>query len=99
MSRNSTSSKYSRILVFLKNGKEIKKYWDHELSRVIKDYKQEYVLKNTIDSTLTFFFIDMYDIEKRFLTEMLKLKFTKKKKNEKNDGYLPEQEFWAFELE
>lgn len=43
-----------------------------------------------------FFFIDMYDIEKRFLTEMLKLKFTKKKKN---DGYLPEQEFWAFELE
>lgn len=30
-----------------------------------------------------FFFIDMYDIEKRFLTEMLKLKFTKKKKKMK----------------
>lgn len=30
-----------------------------------------------------FFFIDMYDIEKRFLTEMLKLKFTKKKKMKK----------------
>lgn len=66
MSRNSTSSKYSRILVFLKNGKEIKKYWDHELSRVIKDYKQEYVLKNTIDSTLTFFLLICMILRKDF---------------------------------